>query len=49
MKQQVVQAPSSSVTKAVMIEEEREKKPEYPKPDVSQMLPFKPKAVVSKS
>ncbi|XP_052088640.1 cleavage stimulation factor subunit 3-like [Mytilus californianus] len=46
VKQQVVQAPSSSVTKAVMIEEDNKRQPEYPKPDIEQMLPFKPKAVV---
>ena len=49
VKQQVVQAPSSSVTKAVMIEEDSKKQPEYPKPDVEQMLPFKPKAIVGKN
>lgn len=45
-KQQVVQLPSNSVTKVVMEEEEGKKAPEYPKPDVEQMLPFKPRIVI---
>lgn len=32
-----------------MIEEDNKRQPEYPKPDVEQMLPFKPKAVVCKT
>ncbi|KAL3882786.1 hypothetical protein ACJMK2_029149 [Sinanodonta woodiana] len=47
VKQQVVQMPSSSVTKVVLEEEENlKKRPEYPRPDVNQMLPFKPKSNV---
>ena len=37
---------SGSVTKVVLEEEESMKRPEYPKPDTSQMLPFKPKIVL---
>ena len=39
---------SGSVTKVVLEEEESMKRPEYPKPDTSQMLPFKPKIVLGK-
>ncbi|KAJ8314575.1 hypothetical protein KUTeg_006725 [Tegillarca granosa] len=42
-KQRVVQLPGSEVSKVVYDEEEGKKAPEYPKPDVEQMLPFKPR------
>jgi len=41
--------PSSKVTKFVLEEEESLKRPEYPKPDTQQWLPFKPKILVRKS
>jgi len=49
IRKQVVQMPSSKVTKFVLEEEESLKRPEYPKPDTQQWLPFKPKILVRKS
>lgn len=48
IRKQVVQLPSSKVTKLVMEEEENQKRPEYPKPDTDQWLPFKPKILIRK-
>ncbi|XP_052243901.1 cleavage stimulation factor subunit 3-like isoform X2 [Dreissena polymorpha] len=48
IRKQVVQMPSSRVAKIVMEEEESKKRPEYPKPDLNQWLPFKPKILVPK-
>ena len=39
---------AGSVTKVVLEEEENMKRPEYPKPDTTQMLPFKPKILLGK-
>lgn len=43
IRKQVVQMPASKVTKLVMEEDINMKRPEYPKPDTHQWLPFKPK------
>jgi hypothetical protein len=47
-RQQVVTLPSASVTKVVLEDEESKNKPQYPKPDVEQMIPFKPRQIVRK-
>lgn len=47
VRKQVVQMTAGSVTKVVLEEEENMKRPEYPKPDTGQMLPFKPKIVLA--
>lgn len=47
-RQQVVTLPSNSVTKVVLEEEESKNKPQYPKPDVEQMIAFKPRQIVCK-
>lgn len=46
IRKQVVELPTSKVTKIVMEEDENMKRPEYPKPDTQQWLPFKPKISV---
>ena len=39
---------AGSVTKVVLENEVNMKRPEYPKPDTSQMFPFKPKIILGK-
>ncbi|WAR09068.1 CSTF3-like protein [Mya arenaria] len=46
VRKQVVDMPTSRVAKIVL--EAEEKRPEYPKPDLGQWLPFKPKILVPK-
>ena len=48
VRKQVVQMTSGSVTKVVLESEANMKRPEYPKPDTSQMFPFKPKILLGK-
>ena len=49
VRKQVVQMTSGSVTKVVLENEANMKRPEYPKPDTSQMFPFKPKILLGET